>query len=189
MSGFSQISGKAKNRYRLYGCPNHSSRYGKKCSTKNINAKYLENAVKLIIADHINNRIVHNNLLSKALNKAQTELNGKISQCDRAVKKLQIEVKHYLKSAAMVSGELKQEYEKLANDTLNNIIIIRNEIAEHTCSLHHLDNVKSILQGNLQLSVNEIFPTSKDTRVIFNTYIKAIYIDELNDDIEVVFKI
>ena len=54
MSGQSNVGGRSKKRTRLYVCPNHLSRHGKKCGTKSVNAEYLETAVKEILTAKIN---------------------------------------------------------------------------------------------------------------------------------------
>ena len=54
MSGQSNVGGRNNKRCRYYACLNHSSRRGGVCKTKNINADYLETAVKLILTDKIN---------------------------------------------------------------------------------------------------------------------------------------
>ena len=54
MSGQSNVGGRSKKRTRLYVCPNHLSRRGKKCGTKSVNAEYLETAVKEILTAKIN---------------------------------------------------------------------------------------------------------------------------------------
>ena len=54
MSGQSNVGGRSKKRTRLYVCPNHLSRRGKKCGTKSVNAEYLEIAVKEILTAKIN---------------------------------------------------------------------------------------------------------------------------------------
>jgi hypothetical protein len=54
MSGQSNVGGRNKTRRRNYVCLNHSSRREGVCKTKNINADYLETAVKLILTEKIN---------------------------------------------------------------------------------------------------------------------------------------
>lgn len=54
MSGQSNVGGRKNKRSRYYACLNHSSRRNGVCKTKNINADYLENAVKSILTEKIN---------------------------------------------------------------------------------------------------------------------------------------
>ena len=54
MSGQSNVGGRNNKRSRYYACLNHSSRRNGVCKTKNINADYLENAVKSILTEKIN---------------------------------------------------------------------------------------------------------------------------------------
>ena len=54
MSGQSNVGGRNKTRRRNYVCLNHSSRRDGVCKTKNINADYLETAVKLTLTEKIN---------------------------------------------------------------------------------------------------------------------------------------
>ena len=54
MSGLSNRGGKMKTLVRTYACPNHGVKRDKTCKTKSINAKYLETAIKNILADKVN---------------------------------------------------------------------------------------------------------------------------------------
>lgn len=54
MSGQSNVGGRNKKRTRLYICPNHLSKRGNICTTKSINADYLETAIKEILTTKIN---------------------------------------------------------------------------------------------------------------------------------------
>ena len=54
MSGESNIGGRNKKRTRNYVCKNHLAKNGKTCTTKSINAEYLETAIKEILIVKIN---------------------------------------------------------------------------------------------------------------------------------------
>ena len=54
MSGMANSGGRGYTRIRSYACPNHSSKRGKVCKTKKVNAEYLETAIKNLLADKVN---------------------------------------------------------------------------------------------------------------------------------------
>ena len=54
MSGESNVGGRNKMRTRNYVCKNHLAKNGKTCTTKSINAEYLETAIKEILIVKIN---------------------------------------------------------------------------------------------------------------------------------------
>lgn len=54
MSGESNVGGRNKRRTRNYVCKNHLAKNGKTCTTKSINAEYLETAIKEILIVKIN---------------------------------------------------------------------------------------------------------------------------------------
>ena len=54
MSGMANSGGRGYTRIRSYACPNHSSKRGKVCKTKKVNAEYLETVIKNVLADKVN---------------------------------------------------------------------------------------------------------------------------------------
>ena len=63
MTGNSQRSGRAKKIHVTYQCRNHLKKNGGTCSTKHLNANYIESYVKSIVT-----KIVNNQLLDSGLN-------------------------------------------------------------------------------------------------------------------------
>ena len=69
MSGTTNKGGSSGKSRRIYTCPNHHSKRGKKCITKALNAEYIEKAVKLTITDSINKYLSTSPLSSAVFDK------------------------------------------------------------------------------------------------------------------------
>lgn len=188
MSGLSQKAGKAKIRYRLYGCPNHATRYGKTCSTKNINAERIEDCIKAILTESVNDRINCKKVSEKAIKLKLKELKVNLAQYSKSVAVCENQIDSCLKKAATTSGEIAEHYEKLAQKAIDEKREIEQQLNCCKLSLAAIENARRAMQGNVTLTVNDIFPTPEATRVLFNIFIEAVYVDEANDDIEIVFK-
>ena len=61
MSGKSSVGGRQNKRSRYYVCLNHSTRRSKTCKTKDVNADYLETAVKETLVEKINSYLLTSN--------------------------------------------------------------------------------------------------------------------------------
>ena len=73
MHGTTTKSGRNKNVKRYYVCPNHKK--SKSCKTKDVNAEYLETAIKEAITSFVNQYIKTANLSKKAFEARKNEIN------------------------------------------------------------------------------------------------------------------
>ncbi|MBR2302318.1 MAG: recombinase family protein [Clostridia bacterium] len=187
MHGSTQHISKTKDKYRTYACPNHSSKSGSTCKTKNIRAEYIETAIKDMIANSINDYINTSGSaqvyasMSKDISSEICKLKQRIAELDKKVSALLV------KAASTTSALLAQRYEEEAELMLETKAKKESQIADlqNSCTA-----MQSLLQdtNKATLTVEDIFTSADITRDLFRLYIDKIEIDDVNDDISIVFK-
>lgn len=187
MSGITNKGGRNNSIHRNYTCPNHHARKGKTCSTKNINAEYLETVVKNLLTAMINDYLstAQSNVLFDDLKK---ELKEGIAILSKRITAMDKNADALLLKAAKATDILSEKYESQAKALLNGKTQLQATMYEMTDRLHTLESIKICFEKKeKKLSSEEIFTSDEITRELFRIYIKRIEIDDKGDDIEVIF--
>ena len=188
MHGATQHVSKTKDKYRTYACPNHSSKNGHTCKTKNIRADYIESALKDMITGSIN-EYSHKSGAASVYASMSKDISSEICKLKQRIAELDKKVSALLVKAATSNNLLAQRYEEEAEVMLETKAKKEAQITELQCSCSAM---QSLLQGQgtsrTTLTVEDIFTSADVTRDLFNLYIDRIEVDDANDDITIVFK-
>ena len=184
MSGGSQVGGRNKTRRRFYRCPNHISRNGCTCTTKDINADYLENAIKDMITDYINSYLPTQSS-SILFAPAISELKEKRAVLSRHIFDLKSKASKLLDKAVNTSkADLVSRYEEQASECFN---LADDKQAELNNIDKHIAQMTDYTLGSVTLSTEDIFTSYDLTRELIRIFVERIEIDDANDDIRIVF--
>lgn len=189
MSGFSQIGGRNKTKSRYYGCPNHPNKSADKCSTKNMNADYIEFAVKSILTDSINDYLANSNFSNKAFDTLLSEKQQQIGKLSRFASDLDSKANQYLeRSISATSKNTANQCEKLADECLTEKENAETEIQQLNNEVAALQTLMANFKSKTTtLTVDDIFYSDEVTRELFQIFIQRINVDDENDDIEIIF--
>ncbi len=189
MSGFSTIGGRAQTRQRYYGCPNHSNRNGNICATKAINANYLEKAVKQSLVVRINSFIRTNGIEASALENVIADLAKHKSQLSRYKSELDGKINGLLDKSLSASETIAAKYTALAEEYTKTSEQKDEEIQQLINRMEAMRNVASQLSdGTKQFAENELFASAQTTRQLIRLLVEHIEVDDINEDITIIFK-
>ncbi len=184
MSGLSNICGRNKIRRRTYCCPNHQARNGKTCTTKPINAEYLENLVKDILTKSINTYTITipKSTFSQSLN---SKLTDEIAILSRHISDTENKAKKFLdKSVSASSPMLSKKYENQAEEYFT---YAENSKVKLLRLKAELEYINSCFENDFEFKADEIFASYETARELAKIFIKSIEIDTVNDDIILIF--
>ena len=185
-SGASQTSGRNHTHYRVY---THTKKQREDCKAGKMNAEYLENAVKMLITDSINEYLKSSPLSQTVFSRLEKETQEKVGKLSRYVSDLETKIKLYLEKAANINtaSKLVERYEQQANECIETQENVRIDIEKLNSKLERIRSIKECSQKTGILNVKDIFPTDEITRETLRIFIRRIEIDEENDDIEILF--
>ena len=188
MSGFTTTSTRKQKSYRNYVCPNHSKRNGNVCSTKDMNANYLECAVKSLITHSINDYLTDKVVAQNVLTCLEAPLKEQRTEYSRRVSDLEGEIKKLISRAANVTERIAQKYEEEAQECLNTQDSLKEKIAGIDAQLKTMQNMtESMVQGQM-FTADEVFTSDERARELIPIFVERINIDENADDIEIIFR-
>lgn len=189
MSGQSFTGGSNKKHYRTYVCPNHSARYGKTCATKAINAEYLENAIKAMLTECINDYLRTSSLGESVFDNLIKDKQSLIGRYSRNISELEMSANKMLeRSIATSSKQLAEQYERKADEFLTEKGKSEAEIKTLTSEIKTLESlVASFKSHTATLTTDEIFYSDEVARTLVQLFINRIEVDDASDNIEIVF--
>ena len=184
MSGETNVGGRSKQRRRTYCCPNHNARNGKTCHTKNINADYLECAVKELLTASINDYVstADSDIIMGSLCSKLKEEAGALS---RYISDTKHKAYKFLERAVLASSpRIAENYEKQAEE-----FIISAEQSEERLEgiKRRIENIKSCFRADKKLNSEDIFTSSDILRELARVFLKKIEIDDTGDEINIEF--
>lgn len=188
MSGLANYGNRNKVKIRTYACPKHGTRKGKACSTKAINAEYLELVVKRALVKKFNEYLATIEAKS-VFESLQTELAQKQKQSKKRADELRIECKKCLTRAIDATNpNLVSLYESRANDAQELAIQYQAQVKQVQSRIDSLEHVKNEFESNrTQLTIEDVFYDNEITRKLIRACVKEIVVDDANDNIEIVF--
>lgn len=185
MSGFSTVGGRAKKRQRYYGF----HKRGNTCTTKAINADYLEKAVKQSLVVRINSFIRTNGIQAKSIDKVIDETVKQRNQLSKYKSELERKTNDLLDKSLSASKILAPKYEALAEEYMQTSAQKDKEIQQLTNRAKALRQVATQLyDGTKQFTEAELFASPKTTRQLIRLLVERIEVDDENQDIAIVFK-
>lgn len=180
MTGSADAGGKKKVRRRYYACPNHKK--GKTCSTKDINAEYLEKTVKALLTAHINDYLNTNPLGDTVFDNLITEKRAQIDKLNKEITTLDDKANKYLEKSVNTSEAIGKRFIDMAEE-------IETVIMQHRETVKQLNTELSALKAQNEtpktLTTEEIFTSDDITREIIGIYIKRIEVEESSGKIEI----
>ena len=191
MSGLSNRGGKNKKLVRTYACPNHKGRNGKTCKTKNINAAYLENAVKCILTDRVNAYLSNPRTQKSVFELLSTSKCEEVAATKRHIAKLDDHIRGLLQKATnpKTSPAIAERCEKDAEEAISYQKQHQARLRELEVILANIENIKKQFTTKIAaLTTDEIFATNEISRELIGWFVEKIVVDDNSDDIEIVFK-
>ena len=184
MCGGSQLCGRDKHRRRFYHCPNHSQRKGCTCTTKDINADYLELAIEDMITASI--RDYASRVDSKVVFAERIEaLRGERAQLSRHISDTERQIGQFLKRATATTNQtLIAQYEKQATDYAESAACAKSRLSDYDSTIEALEGAFSLPNA---VTREDIFKTPIVAREIVHIFISRIEIDDSTDDIAITF--
>lgn len=184
MSGETNRGGSAKTRRRTYCCPNHSTRNGRTCATKAINADYLEASVRDILTASINDYIQKADT-KQISNTLFTELNEEARAISRYIADTESKANKFLERAVLASSpRIAETYEKQADEFLASVENYKTKLEEINARLQY---IKSCFGKGAGLNAEKLFVSRDSFRELAQLFIKRIEIDDANDEINIFF--
>lgn len=186
MCGVSQISGRDKKKYRTYACQNHRVKH---CSTKPINADYLETAVKSIITESVNDYLLQSPIKNNVLTDIQKELKENISIMSKNKKDIDLKINNLIDRISKSSNStLISRYESsIEADTAKQKALQQN-IEQTEKKVLSIEALKTNNFSDM-LTIDDLFPTIEESRRLVRLFIKKIEFDESSGDIDISFNV
>lgn len=153
----------------------------KSCSTKGINANYLENTILDLVLDTINSSNLY-----KELNSASRErikfLNGINGKNQIILDNKRMALEGLLVNMTNCTNELiKQAINRQVERLVLEISDVESKIAKIKEEIIRLNESKN----NITISKEEMLANRDVARSIIKEIVKSIIVDEINDDIEI----
>lgn len=189
MSGTTNKGGSSGKSRRIYTCPNHHAKRGKKCITKALNAEYIECAVKLTITESINNYLATSPLSTAIFDERLGTIREEVGALSRRITELDSKISMLLDKASnpSTSKRLAERYEKQADDCIDVQTKKQAEVNRLTAQATTITAIKDSCKQSPILSVEDIFTSDKVSREVVRIFIKRIDVDDINDDISISF--
>jgi site-specific DNA recombinase len=184
MCGETQTCGTKKKRRRIYQCPNHTSRNGNHCSTKAINADYLENSIKSLILNSVNQHLSgasKDDIIAPAKKKLEDEMR----YLSRHISDTEKKADRMLERATKTNSEIVvKKYETQAEEFYVTANRYKENLKELDTKLKSIDVLKST---PTVLTESVVFTSHDRFRELVYLYIEKIEIDDASDDVNVIF--
>lgn len=189
MHGTTIKSGRNKLTKRYYVCPNHKK--SKTCVTKDVNAEYLECAVKETIANFVNGYIGKTRLSAEAFKRIKSDMQESLKKLNKDYEAIDKKISSYLEqiTAPSTSNVLKSRYESEAEKYLEALEIKKQRINEIKQKLKTVSKIENDFGASKRvLSKEELFSTYSKSRTLCSIFIDKIVVDDKNDNIDIVLK-
>ena len=191
MSGLSNRGGKMKTLVRTYACPNHGVKRGKTCKTKSINAKYLETAIKNILADKVNAYLSSPNTQKTVFNLLKQSKLEEVKSTQKHIDGLEDKICGLIDKAAnpKTLPAVAERCETQANEAIQLQNGHKARLVELQNMLSHVDEIEAAFAAKTEcLTVDDIFKSYAIAREIVGLFVEKIIVDVKSDEIEIVFK-
>jgi hypothetical protein len=191
MSGLSNRGGKMKTLVRTYACPNHGVKRGKTCKTKSINAKYLETAIKNILADKVNAYLSAPNTQKSVFDLLRSSKVEEVKNTQKRIKSLDDHINGLIAKAVnpKTSKAVAQRCDEQANEAIEAQAQHKARLVELQEVLSHVDEIEAAFAAKTKcLTVDDIFKTYAIAREIVGLFVEKIVVDDTGDDIEIILK-
>lgn len=179
MVGGSQCGGAKKQIRHYYKCPNHKN----KCSTKDINAEYIEKVIAKLVIDLIK-KLNLNKELTVAIDEEIKELESTIARYEKqlARKKQELTGQTPLLTDSTVSDLIKDGIREIVEELLEDINNIKDKIIKIKDEIEGLKRIKL----EEILDVESLLTIRHQGRDLINSFIEKIEVD--GDEITIKLK-
>ena len=191
MSGMANSGGRGYTRIRSYACPNHSSKRGKVCKTKKVNAEYLETAIKTLLADKVNAYLSAPNTQKSVFDLLRSSKVEEVNAIQKRINSLDDHIRGLIDKSVnpKTSKAVAKRCEEQADEAIEAQAQHKARLAEVQNMLSHVDEIEAAFTAKTEsLTVDEIFKTHTIARELVGIFIEKIIVDDETDDIEVIFK-
>ena len=191
MSGMANSGGRGYTRIRSYACPMHSSKRGKVCKTKKVNAEYLETAIKNLLTDKVNAYLATPNTQKSVFELLRSSKVEEVKSTQKRIKSLDDHINGLMDKAVnpKTSKAVAERCEAQANEAIEAQAQHKARLAELNTLLSRIDEIEAAFTAKTEsLTVDEIFKTHTIARELVGIFIEKILVDDETDDIEVIFK-
>ena len=189
MHGNTTKSGRNKSIQRYYVCPNHTK--NKTCKTKNINAEYIETAIKEAITAYVNEYISKTSLSKSAFATLKNDANDDLRKLQNDYKAIDRKITTFLEQAENNSNspKLAKRYKDDAEKYLEMLEIKQQKIDELNDKLVFIAECEEKFNTEKHLlGIDELFVSNKKARLLCSIFIDKIEVDDANDNIEITLK-
>ena len=189
MHGNTTKSGRNKSIQRYYVCPNHTK--NKTCKTKNINAEYIETAIKEAITAYVNEYISKTSLSKSAFATLKNDANDDLRKLQNDYKAIDRKITTFLEQAEnnLNSPKLAKRYKDDAEKYLEMLEIKQQKIDELNDKLVFIAECEEKFNTEKHLlGIDELFVSNKKARLLCSIFIDKIEVDDANDNIEITLK-
>lgn len=186
MHGNTETGGRSRTRRRTYTCPNHTAKRGKSCTTKSINAEYIETAVKNAITDRINSYL-QNPDSESIFDSLLSDIDEKTAALFKRISELETKILSFVNAGARATSEvLIKRYEAQAQECISCQEEKRIEIDKLNALSVRIDEIKQQFSENGEKLQNEdIFTENSLTREIVRMFIGRIEVDDESGEITI----
>ena len=191
MSGMANSGGRGYTQIRSYACPNHSSKRGKVCKTKKVNAEYLETAIKNVLADKVNAYLSAPNTQKSVFDLLRSSKVEEVKNTQKRIKSLDDHINGLITKAVnpKTSKAVAQRCDEQANEAIEAQAQHKARLVELQEVLSHVDEIEAAFAAKTEyLTVDDIFKTYAISREIVGLFVEKIVVDDSNDDIEIILK-
>lgn len=189
MHGTTTKSGRNKKVKRYYVCPNHKKE--KSCKTKDVNAEYIESAVKETITNFINNYVATAKLSKSAFDIMKNKIKSDLKKFNKDYDTIDKKISSFLEQASnpSLSNKISQRYQEEAEKYLDMLDIKKQKIDELSKKLDSVSEIEVKFNGNKNsLATEKIFDTYEKTRTLCSIFVEKVIIDDAQENIEIVLK-
>ena len=191
MSGMANSGGRGYTRIRSYACPNHSSKRGKVCKTKKVNAEYLETAIKNLLTDKVNAYLATPNTQKSVFDLLRSSKVEEVKNTQKRIKSLDDHINGLIAKAVnpKTSKAVAQRCDEQANEAIEAQAQHKARLVDLQEVLSHVDEIEAAFTAKTEcLTVDDIFKTYAISREIVGLFVEKIVVDDTGDDIEIILK-
>ena len=191
MSGMANSGGRGYTRIRSYACPNHSSKRGKVCKTKKVNAEYLETAIKTLLADKVNAYLSAPNTQKSVFDLLRSSKVEEVNAIQKRINSLDDHIRGLIDKSVnpKTSKAVAKRCEEQADEAIEAQEQHRARLAELNTVLTQVNAIETAFANKTEsLTVDDVFHSHAIARELVGIFIEKILVDDETDDIEVIFK-
>ena len=190
MSGMANSGGRGNGRIRSYACPNHGPRRGKVCTTKKINAEYLEKYVKAVLTDEVNAYLYDTNAKDTVFSLLKKRTLDEAKSTQKHIDRLEDHINGLINQLANTKIKaIAERCEAQASESIGYQEQHKTRLAELNGLLSTIDEIEAKFKAKTtELTVDDLFTSNEFARELVGIFIEKIIVDDKADDIEIVFK-